>query len=226
MRILIVDDDASILACLKSSLQAAGYFVEATTNAEQAAKMVGSSSYQLFILDINLRQKINGTELCRKARLCNKNCAILMLTVLNDLNTKKICFRSGADDYLTKPFELEELKARVQALLRRSPQPVREDILHYANLKLDLTKGEVWRGKREVKLTPREHHLLDFMLRHSDALLSRDQLLKAAWTYSEDPNPNTLEVHMHCLREKIDGKNTKKLIHTIYGFGYMLGAKD
>lgn len=225
MRILIVDDDAQILACLKNSLQAAGYFVEATTNAEQAAKLVGSPSYQLFIFDINLRQKLSGVELCRKARLSNKYCAILMLTVLNDLNTKKICFRCGADDYLTKPFELDELKSRVQALLRRAPQAVQSDLLRYGNLSLNLDTGEVWRGKRQIKLTPREQHLLEFMLRHPDSLLSKEQLLQAAWSYSEDPQPNTLEVHMHGLREKIDGKNHLKLIHTVYGFGYLFGRK-
>lgn len=192
-------------------------------NGSAGLLMGTSSDYDLIILDVML-PGMNGIEICQKIREKDRRVPILMLTAVDSVESKVQGLESGADDYLTKPFAFSELLARIKALLRRAPDIVSE--LTIDNLRIDLLSRRVFRGGREITLTPKEFSLLEYLLRNNGRVLSRTQIIENVWGYNFDPGSNVVDVHIKFLREKIDSDIEKKLIHTIRGAGYILKAED
>jgi DNA-binding response OmpR family regulator len=223
MRILIVEDDADIADFLKRSLEAELFTVDLARDGEQGSYLARTNSYDLAILD-NMMPGKTGTEICQEIRESKKSMPIIMLSVESDPVKKTGVLNLGADDYLAKPFLFEELLARVRAVLRR-PQQLEGDVLEYQDLKIDTAKHQVYRRGEEVYLTPKEFELLEFLMRHRGAVVSRSMLIEHIWDVHADPFSNTIETHILNLRRKIDPPTRQKLIQTIPGRGYKLDTK-
>ena len=223
MRILLVEDERNVAAFIKKGLEEEFYSVDVAEDGSEGLLMGTSSDYDLIILDVML-PGMNGIEICKKIRERDRRVPILMLTAVDSVESKVQGLESGADDYLTKPFEFSELLARIKALLRRAPDIVNE--LTIDNLRIDLLSRRVFRGGREITLTPKEFSLLEYLLRNNGRVLSRTQIIENVWGYNFDPGSNVVDVHIKFLREKIDSDTEKKLNHTIRGAGYILKAGD
>lgn len=223
MRILLVEDEKNVAAFIKKGLEEEYYAVDVAEDGAEGFVIATSNDYDLIVLDIML-PGINGIELCRKLREKGIKTPILMLTAIDSVNSKVEGFESGADDYLTKPFAFSELLARLKALLRRTSDSVREFFLE--DLRMDLLSRRVFRGDREIVLTPKEFSLLEYLLRNKGRVLSRTQIIENIWGYNFDPNSNVVDVHIKFLREKLDPDSDRKLIHTVRGAGYILKADN
>jgi DNA-binding response OmpR family regulator len=176
--------------------------------------------YDLIILDLML-PGMNGFEICNKLRQNKKQTPILILTARGQVEDKVEGLNKGADDYLTKPFAFEELLARIRALVRR-PKNIDEKILVVNDLSLNTTNFEVIRGKKKVNLSSKEYALLEFLMRHPKQILSKEQIMNHVWSYEADILPNTIEVYIRNLRNKIDKGQAYPLIQTVRGFGYKI----
>ncbi len=219
MKILVVEDDPQMLSLLRRSLSYEGYQVDAVASGEEALEQVEAVSPDLAILDVML-PGIDGLEVCRRLRSFDKT-PVLMLTAKRTVPDKVAGFESGADDYLIKPFALEELLVRVKALLRRSGLNTGSQ-LQYADLLMDLSTREVWRGTRRVELTAREFELLELMLRHSKQVLKRDVIFDRLWGYDFGGESNIIDVYVRYLRAKLCAEGEPNLIQTVRGVGYVL----
>jgi heavy metal response regulator len=223
MRILLVEDERNVASFIKKGLEEEFYSVDIAEDGSEGLLLSRTNDYDLVILDIML-PGINGVELCKKIRERDRRIPILMLTAVDSIESKVQGLESGADDYLTKPFAFSELLARIRALLRRVPDTVSE--LTIEDLRMELLSRRVFRGDKEIDLTPKEFSLLEYLLRNKGKVLSRTQIIENVWGYNFDPGSNVVDVHIKFLREKIDSESEKKLIHTIRGAGYILKAKD
>lgn len=220
MRILIVEDEQKIAKFVKKSLEAESFAVDVAEDGEKGSFLGRTNDYDLIILD-NLLPKKNGLEVCKEIRNAGKNIPILMLSVKSGTNTKVDLLNAGCDDYLVKPFSLEELLARIRALLRRPPNIV-GDVLKVDNLTLDTKKHKVQRDGKDVYLTRKEFMLLEYLMRNKGVVLSRGMLLEHVWDMSVDPFSNTIESHIASLRKKIDSSHKRPLIKTVPGIGYKI----
>ena len=220
MRILLVEDSKEIINFLKPSLEAELFAVDVAEDGEKGSFLGRTNDYDLIILDIILPKK-GGLEVCREIREKGKTAPIIVLSVKTETVTKIELLNAGADDYLIKPFSLEELLARIRALLRR-PKQIEGDILELDDLTLDTKRCTVKRGKREAHLTRKEFMLLEYLLRNKGIVLSRGMIMEHVWDMNVDPFSNTIESHILSLRHKIDFSGKKKLIHTVSGRGYKL----
>ena len=223
MRILVVEDEHKIASSIKKGLEQESYAVDLAYDGEQGYDFASTEEYDIIILDL-LLPGIDGLTVCKKLREEKIHTPILMLTAKGELNDKVEGLNSGADDYLVKPFAFEELLARVRALIRR-PKESLNTILTYEDLSLDPQKFEVKRKTTSIRLSKKEFALLEYLLRHKDSIVTKEQIIGHVWNYDADILPNTVEVYIGYLRNKI-GKPFKKnqnLIHTIRGFGYKLG---
>jgi len=182
--------------------------------------LASSGDYDLIILDLML-PKIDGLSICRRIRQEKNHTPILMLTAKSQLEDKVVGLDSGADDYLTKPFAFEELLARIRALARR-PQSAVSEVLSFGDLSFDVSTLEVSRRGKNIKLSGKEYALLECLMRHPKQILSKDQLIKHVWSYESNILPNTVEVYIRNLRQKIDKNYKVKLIKTVRGFGYKI----
>ncbi len=223
MRILLVEDEQKVAEFIRKGLEEASYTVDIAADAEQGFDLVANTTYDLIISDIML-PGIDGIEFCKRLRNSGITLPVLMLTALDAVSKKVEGLESGADDYLTKPFAFSELLARVKALLRRPADLVQELVLD--DLKVDILSRRVFRGEREITLTPKEYALLEFLLRNKGRVLSRTQIIEQVWGYNFDPGSNVVDVHIKYLREKIDRDARVKLIHTVRGTGYFMKAED
>src|SRR5579872_1508 len=223
MRLLIVEDDKEIRSYLKSALEAEQFVVDTAEDGEKGAYLGKMNEYDLIILDNILPKKL-GNEVCAEIRKKGKAPPIIILTVQSDVQQKVEMFNAGADDYLTKPFSFEELRARIQALLRRGKN-VSEPILKIADLSLDTNKKQVTRKDTDIYLTRKEFELLEYMLQNQGRVLSRAMIMEHVWDMNADPFSNTIETHILHLRRKIDAGFDQKLIHTIPGRGYKVDLK-
>lgn len=223
MRILLVEDEKNVAAFIKKGLEEEFHTVDVAESGTEGFFMATSNDYDLMILDIML-PGISGIKLCKRLREKGIKKPILMLTVIDSVESKVKGLESGADDYLTKPFAFSELLARIKALLRRIPDTVYE--LSLNDLKIDLLTRRVFRGDKEIILTPKEFSLLEYLLRNKGRVLSRTQIIENVWGYNFDPNTNIVDVHIRFLREKVDIGFNKKLIHTARGAGYILKSED
>lgn len=219
MRILLVEDEKNVAAFIKKGLEEEFYSVDIAEDGTEGLLMAKSNDYDLIILDIML-PGMDGIEICKKIRERDRRVPILMLTAVGSIESKVQGLESGADDYLTKPFAFSELLARIKALLRRVPDTVSE--LAIDDLRMELLTRRVYRGNREINLTPKEFSLLEYLLRNSGRVLSRTQIIENVWGYNFDPGSNVVDVHIKFLREKIDSDSERKLIHTVRGAGYIL----
>ena len=218
--ILVVEDEPKVGAFIQEGLQEQGFLVDLVTRGSEALTAFSQKTYQMAILDV-LLPEVSGTDLCRTFRNQNPNIPILMLTALGTTTDKLKGFDSGADDYLVKPFEFQELLARIKALTRRS-MPVQEmsDVLTIADLELDLVRKKIKRGAQEINLTATEFRLLEYMMKNRDRVLSKEEIGDKVWGMDFDTGTNYIEVYINLLRKKIDKDFSQKLIHTRFGLGY------
>ncbi len=224
MRLLLVEDDRGAREFIERALREAGHSVDATGHGRDGLYMASSEGYDMLILDRMLPQ-IDGLTIVRTLRASGIDTPVLILSALGDVDDRVAGLRAGSDDYLVKPFALSELLARVDALTRR-PREQRsgEDTrLTVADLELDRLKRSVRRGDRRIDLQPKEFQLLEYLMRHTDRVVTRTMLLEGVWDYHFDPKTNVIDVHVSNLRAKIDKGSEKPLIHTVRGVGYRLG---
>lgn len=222
MRILIVEDEYGISKPLKAGFEAEYFAVDVALDGERGSFLARTNDYDLVILD-NVLPKKTGDIVCEDIRRAGKTMPILMLSSLIETEKKVELLNKGADDYLTKPFSFEELRARVNALLRRKPA-LAEEILTVADLVLETSKHRAERGGKEIYLTRKEFMLLELLLRNKDSAVSRARIIEHVWDAEIDPFTNTIEAHMLNLRRKIDTKGKKKLLHTLPGVGYKISG--
>jgi len=225
-RILIVEDESGLATTLKDRLQKAGHTVSVALEGNSGMAMALREPFDLLILDLMLPGQ-NGLTICQKLRQLGSNMPILMLTARRQTMDKVIGLRTGADDYLTKPFKMMELLARVDALLRRAGggRSAGQARYQFGDLKIDIRSTEVMREGRAVALSAKEFQLLRYFVENRGATLSRDQLLREVWGYGGQPSTRTVDVHVAWLRQKIekDPKNPQ-LILTVVGLGYKFVA--
>lgn len=222
MRILVVDDEKKIADSIKRGLEQERFVVDVAYDGEEGYDLASSENYDVIVLDV-MMPKMDGFEVCKKLREDENHTAILMLTAKGEVEDKVVGLSIGADDYLPKPFAFEELVARIKALARRPKETVPVK-LKAGDLELDTQTYEVKKGKKPIELSKKEFALLEFLLRHKDKVLSKDQIIQNVWDYEADVLPNTVEVYIKYLRKKVDS-GTKPLIETIRGFGYKLRSK-
>lgn len=223
MRLLVIEDEHKIANALKRALQQEKYAVDVCYTGDDGYAMATTEPYDAMIIDRMLPGDHNGLEIVRELRTMNIHTPILLLTALGSTAQKTEGLDSGADDYLVKPFALEELLARVRALLRR-PSQQSASILQVGDLTLDTTTFEVRRGEEMITLTQKEYALLEYLLRNQNRPLSKDMIISHVWDYDADILPNTVEVYIRYLRAKIDTQGRPPLIHTVRGFGYKVHA--
>ncbi len=225
MRILVVEDEHKIAHAVKKGLELKGYAVDAVYDADSGLSYGLDADYDLIVLDRMLPGSIDGTTICRKLREEGINTPIIMLTARGTIGDKVEGLNSGADDYLVKPFSFDELNARVRALLRRPPVQM-GSILTLDNLTMDTTTYEVRRGEAVIKLSSKEFALLEYLLHHPDRVITKDMIISHVWDETSDILPNTIEVYVGYLRNKIDRPfpKDKPLLHTLRGFGYKLSV--
>lgn len=222
MKILLIEDEQKVSQFIKKGLEEHAFIVDLAYDGHMGFKKAQSSIYDLIILDIKL-PKLNGLEVCHEIRKKDQSVPILMLTALSTLNDKVSGLDKGADDYLTKPFQFEELLARIRALKRRKNlEESTENQIVIDNLKIDLNSMEVNRGNRSISLTTREFQLLVLLAQNRGKVVSRIYIAEQIWEQSFDSGSNVIEVYINYLRKKIELKNEKKLIHTVVGMGYVM----
>jgi DNA-binding response OmpR family regulator len=220
MRILLVEDNRQLNNSLRLSLVDDGYAVDVAFDGVEGEELAEITPYDLIILDIMLPKK-NGLEVCRTLRNHRVNTPILMLTARDALEDRVAGLDSGADDYLVKPFALEELRARMRALLRRESSS-RSSLLEVDNLSLDPATHFVQRDGKPVELTSKEYALLEYMMRNPNRLITREMAESHVWSYDYDGASNVVDVYIRRLRRKIDDPYSRKLIETVRGAGYRL----
>lgn len=223
MRILIIEDENDLARSLARGLRRQGYAVDIAFDGEQGCQLATVNSYDLLILDLNL-PGMDGLEVCRSLRTSVPRLLILMLTARSGLTDRITGLDFGADDYMAKPFDFEELSARIRALLRRDLR-VRNPLLQYGDLKLDSAAKTVWLGKLRIELTRKEFAILEFLMRHQGEVVSQEELHEHIWDAKADPFTNTVRVYIHSLRCKLhDNTQTPRYIETCRGQGYRLLA--
>jgi two-component system response regulator MprA len=220
LRVLIVDDDPRAARQLTNIL-ATSYEVRTTADADAAMATVRTWRPALIIAERNM-PVVDGLELCRRMRRRGDRTPVLMLTARDAVSDRVAGLDAGADDYLIKPFALEELLARVRALLRRSASDDEQGPLRFADLTLDPLAHEVRRGERPIELTRTEFLLLDLFMRHPRQVLTRSVIFENVWGYDFGPRSNSLEVYMGYLRRKTEADGEARLLHTVRGVGYVL----
>ncbi|MGE5041806.1 MAG: response regulator transcription factor [Candidatus Levyibacteriota bacterium] len=222
MKVLIVEDEHRIANSIRLGLQQERYTVDVAYDGTTGFDLAVSEEYDIIILD-RMLPGMEGVEIARKLREKSIHTPILILTAKSQLADKVEGLESGADDYLTKPFAFEELLARIRALIRR-PAHISEEKLKVGDLTLDTKSYEVKRAGKQITLSQKEFALLEYLMRHPKQILNKDQIISHVWSYESDVLPNTVEVYIGYLRNKID-KPFKggALIQTIRGFGYRLG---
>jgi len=224
VKILVVDDEPQLRRALERALKLEGYEVALAADGDQALAAVASSRPDAIVLDVLMPGR-DGLEVCRALRGGDDHTPVLMLTARDAVSDRVDGLDAGADDYVVKPFALEELLARVRALLRRSDSGGGGEPLGYADLTLDPATREVRRGERDVELTKTEFALLEQLMRHPRQVLTRSQIFEAVWGYDFGPRSNSLEVYVGYLRRKTEEGGEPRLIQTVRGVGYALREK-
>ena len=222
MRILVVEDDHKIAGAIKKGLEQESFAVDISYDGKDGLGRVSTIEYDLIILD-RMLPEVDGIQICRAIRDKDNNTPILILTAKDKISDRVEGLNAGADDYLVKPFAFEELLARIRALLRR-PHEIKENILKISDLVFNNLTFEVKRGDKKINLSSTEFALLEYLMRNSGRILTKNNIIDHVWDYDADILPNTVEVYIGYLRNKIDKPFPRKqpLIHTVRGFGYKL----
>lgn len=225
MKILVVEDEHKIANSIKKGLEQELYAVDAVYTGDEGYDLAYSEDYDSIVLD-RLLPGLDGITICKKLREQQIHTPILLLTAKGQVNDKVEGLNAGADDYLVKPFAFEELLARVRALTRR-PKSSLGSILTVCNLTLNTLTYEVKRGNKSIRLSSKEYAFLEYLMRHPNQILNKTQIISHVWNYESDILPNTVEVYIGYLRNKIDRPfiNSSPLIHTVRGFGYKIAEK-
>lgn len=222
MKILVVEDEHRIAGSIKKGLEQEKYTVDVAFSGTEGFDLASTESYDVILLDV-LLPGMDGFTICKQLRTQQIHTPILMLTARGQTQDKVTGLDMGADDYLTKPFSFEELLARIRALLRRPKESLR-NTLQVADLVLDPKQFEVTRAGIAIHLSNKEFMLLEYLVRNPNKILTKDQIIQHVWDYDSDILPNTIEVYIRNLRNKVDKpfKGTKPLLHTVRGFGYKI----
>jgi DNA-binding response OmpR family regulator len=223
MKLLIVEDEPKLGQAIKRGLEFDGYSVDLVTTAEEGLSYAENDDYDLIILDRMLPGSKDGLEVCKKLRADNWQGAILMLTAKTETNDKVDGLKSGADDYLAKPFAFDELSARIQALLRR-PSNLIGPKLKVGDIEIDMGNKVVYRAKKELRFTKREYALIEYLAHNKNRTLSKEQIVNHVWSFDSDILPNTVEVFIRAIRKKLNDTDGK-IIETVRGFGYRMVTK-
>jgi two-component system response regulator MprA len=222
VKVLVVEDDPSVRESLRRSLAFNGYQVALATDGVDGLAALDRERPDVVVLDV-MMPRMDGLETCRRMRAAGIDLPVLMLTARDEVSDRVAGLDAGADDYLPKPFALEELLARLRALLRRAPDAGSADeSLRFADLALDRATREVTRGERAIHLTRTEFALLEMLLLHPRRVLTREQLLEEVWGYDFPTTANSLEVYVGYLRRKTEEGGEPRLVHTVRGVGYVL----
>lgn len=220
MKILIVEDDVEISEFIKIGFEADGFIVDKAYDGEEGSYKARTNIYDVIILDNSLPIQ-NGIEVCRDIRAIGSSVPIIFLSVIGDTEKKIDAIEKGADDYITKPFSFDELRARVKALLRR-PKKIEIPIMKVGELVLDKEKKEAYRNEISLNLTRKEYNLLEYLMRNPGIVVSRTMIMEHVWSAESDPFSNTVEAHMSNLRRKINSGGQKDIIKNLTGRGYMI----
>lgn len=225
MRILVVEDEHKIANSIKKALEHEKYAVDVVYDGTDGYDLATSEDYDLMIFD-RLLPGIDGVSLCRKLREEKNHTPILILTAKGQIEDRVEGLDAGADDYVVKPFAFSELFARIRALTRR-PKDSTSTVLAVQDLTLDTTSYEVVRSNTPIHVSNKEFRLLEYLLRHANQVVTKEQIMAHVWSYDADILPNSVEVYIKHLRDKIDAPFPgKKLIHTMRGFGYKIGGEE
>lgn len=222
VNVLLVEDDLDLAMTVVQFLELGDIRCDHASTGSMGLQLMRIQEYDVLLLDLNL-PRLDGIALCETLRNEGSDVPILMLTARDTLEDKVEGFRAGADDFLVKPFDLEELVLRVRALTRRRSGQAR--LLMYADLRMDLNTRTVMRGKRLIKVSPIGWRLLEMLIREAPCAVSRSRLESCVWG-DDIPDSNSLKVHMHHLRKAVDGDHDEPLFHTIAGFGFMLRTSE
>jgi two-component system response regulator MprA len=222
-RILVIEDDEAILKLIRRSLAYEGYQVVTATDGPSGLTAARDNPPDLVVLDLML-PGLDGMEVCRRLRSGGPT-PIIILTAKDSINDRVMGLDMGADDYMVKPFNLDELLARVRALLRRS-QPVHPQVLQFSDLTLDTGTRQATRNNRVISLTAKEYEFLELFMRHPRQVLTRDVIFDQVWGYDFGGESNIIEVYIRYLRQKLEIEGETRLIHTVRGMGYVLREPD
>jgi len=222
MKILVVEDDKTVGQYVKRGLTEAGFHADLVGDGAEGLRLSTGGHYDMLVLDLRL-PALSGLEVLRTLRDRGEGMPVLVLTAQDAVDFKVQALKMGADDYVTKPFSLEELLARVEALGRR-PKAIAPPRLKVADLTLETGSREVRRGGKLFELTPKEYAVLEYLMRHQGRVMSRTLITEYAWDYHFDPGTNIVDVVITRLRKKIDHGREPKLIHTVRGVGYVVKA--
>ena len=224
MKLLLIEDEPNVISLIQRSLSASGHEITIAMDGQSGAQMALQHTFDLIILDLMI-PIMNGMEVCRKVRQAEIRTPILMLTALSTTENIVSGLDAGADDYMTKPFKLAELEARIRTLTRRGKENEKEkntNTLQIADLLLDKTTKTVRRGGQTVDLTATEFRLLEFLMENQNKVLNRMEILENVWDINFNLGTNVVDVYINYLRKKVDKNNKLKLIHTVFGMGYVL----
>ncbi|RMH30422.1 MAG: DNA-binding response regulator [Planctomycetota bacterium] len=224
MRVLIIEDNPKMAGAIQKGLRAHGYAADVSHSGYEGEDLASVEPYDLVILDLMLPDR-DGVDVCRNLRRRCVDTPILMLTALSGTDDKVAGLDAGADDYLTKPFEFEELLARMRALLRRG-EATEGRTLRCDDLELDLYTRSARRGEKEIELSNKEFALLEYLMRNPNRVLSRTQIAEKVWDMNYEPGSNVIDVYVSALRKKLDRGFERELFHTIKGAGYRFGVMD
>jgi DNA-binding response OmpR family regulator len=224
-KILVVEDDPQILKVIKDCLKIDRHIVETESDGSVALEKLRLFEYDVLILDWNL-PGVTGVELCKQYRTRGGSGSVLMLTANTTISNKEEGLGSGADDYLTKPFDVRELTARVKALARRSAVGLTANVIKVGDVELDRDKFSVTVSQKAIKLVPKEFALLEFLMRHRNIVFSADALLSRVWKAEEDASPEIIRTHIKNLRKKLEHDGKPPIIETVYGVGYKVVDTD
>jgi two-component system, OmpR family, response regulator len=220
VKVLVIEDEKKINSLVRKGLEAQGFVVETTQSGDEGYLLATTRPYDVLVLDIMLPGR-DGLSILRNLRERKVALPVILLTARSELNERLEGLNLGADDYLTKPFFIDELIARIHAVTRRASGAV-QSILSVSDLSMNLLTREVRRGTTRIELTPREFSLLEHLMRSPGRVLTRVQICEQVWDYNFDPGTNLVEVYIQRLRKKVDGMSPVKLIETIRGVGYRI----